>query len=456
MKRVAVWLSLLALGSCSPASVQPSAPEAPPHLAPPSPSPSASAGPVVNPAPDAASRRVRAMLDRVSRLRSLPVRGDVRAATIDRATMVAQLKQNLREQIPAEVVHGQGEFLRAFGFLPPDYDFEAGLFRLLEGQLAGYYDPDLKAMFLMDDLSSSEADATLAHELVHALQDQHYDLAPRMRYRPDANDAQSALQSLAEGDATSAMMDYLLAEQGGTAEDLPDAMMEAQIAAGVMLSPELASCPGILRNSLMSPYLDGVRLVHALRRRGGWAAVDRVWQTPPATTEQLLHLDKLDAREAPEAVPPPSIEPLGPGWSVAYADVYGEQGVRLAFEEWMPRRVAARAAQGWAGDRAVLATSTTGTRRMAAWRIRFDPHGAPPARSGEAREAFDAIVAAWGDAKKGAREVCHPLPGGTALFALIRDRDVALVAAPAATDSSPTSSSCAVARRWAAAIVSSR
>lgn len=455
MKRPAASLLLLSIASCSPASRQDTL--EPPAA--PIPSPQSSTSPAPAPsadqAPDPAEAQVHAMLQVVSRLRELPVRGPVRSATIDRPTMLSQLRQNVHDEIPAEVVRGQGEFLRAFGFLPPGFDFEAGLYRLMESQLAGYYDPDRKAMFLMDDLSASEADATLAHELVHALQDQHYDLAPRLKYHPDANDAQSAVQSLAEGDATSAMLDYVLAKQDRDALSIPDSLIDAQIAAGIALSPALASSPSILRNSLVSPYLDGVQLVHALRRRGGWAAVDAVWKNPPATTEQLLHIEKLDAREPAESVATPPLQALGSGWRETYRDVYGEQGVRLAFEEWMPRRAAAKAAAGWAGDRAVLAVDPSGKRLAAAWRIRFDACRPPLATNAEASEAFGAITSAWNVAAATRRESCQVLADGAARLVAIQDRDVLLVALPAWKPDHSEPSGCAAGKLWAHAILSS-
>lgn len=455
MRRAATSLLLLTIAACSPAASQ-NALE-PTSTRPSSPRPHASVvASAASPTPgsDPAEAQVNAMLQVVSRLRALPVRGPVRSATIDRPTMLSQLRQNVRDEIPSEVVRGQGEFLRAFGFLPAGFDFEAGLYRLMESQLAGYYDPDLKAMFLMDDLSASEADATLAHELVHALQDQHYDLAPRLKYRPDANDAQSAIQSLAEGDATSAMLDYVLAQQDRDALSIPDSLIDAQIAAGIALSPALAASPSILRNSLVSPYLDGVQLVHALRRRGGWAAVDAVWKNPPATTEQLLHVEKLDARELAESVAIPPLLALGSGWREAYHEIYGEQGVRLAFEEWMPRRAAARAAAGWAGDRAVLAVDSSGSRLAAAWRIRFDAGGSPPTRIPEASEAFAAITSAWGSPSAKGREACRLLPDGTALLVSMQDRDVLLVALPASKSDQGQAPGCLTAAQWARSILS--
>jgi hypothetical protein len=372
--------------------------------------------------------------------------------------MISQLKKHVQEEVPPEAIRGQGEFLRAFGFIPADFDFEKGLYGLVESQLAGYYDPDDKAMFLMNDLSPQEADATLAHELVHALQDQHYDLGPRMKYRPDSNDAQSALQSLAEGDATSAMLDYVLVAEGKDALSIPDVMLELQISAGMSVSPELARFPAILRNSLVAPYIDGVRFVHGLRRRGGWAAVDEVWRNPPTTTEQLLHLDKLAKREAAEAVPVPNPSLLGPTWQATYWDVYGEQGLRIALETWLPRKVAIAAAQGWAGDHAMVAVrhSSAGDETVAAWRLRFDAGVPPLAKSAEALEAFRAIVRAWDRNTATSEPVCRMGPDGTPVVILTRDRDVVLVAGHGLVSASGNNAACALGIRWGSAILASQ
>ena len=79
---------------------------------------------------------------------------------------------------------------------------------------------------MASDLGEDEAEATLAHELVHALQDQRWDLESRSRYRPGDGDRSEAVSALAEGDATSAMFDVMIARaalgQNKTALDLPD------------------------------------------------------------------------------------------------------------------------------------------------------------------------------------------------------------------------------------------
>jgi hypothetical protein len=374
--------------------------------------------------------------------------------------MIAQVRRRAQAQIPPHVLHGQGAFLRAFGLLPADFDFEAGVYSLLESQLAGYYDHDDKVMFLMDDLSPAEAEATLAHELVHALQDQHYELAPKLAYRPEANDAQGAVQCLAEGDALSAMLDYLLAPKHQDALALSDRMLEIQIAASTALSPDASRFPPVLMSSLTAPYADGVKLVHALRRRGGWSAVDAVWRSPPASTEQVLHLEKLDAREPPESVPVPTIAPLGAGWRVAYSDVFGEQGLRIAAEEWMPRKSAAQLASGWGGDRAVVAekASPSAAGLAAAWHLRFDRAPKPRAEDAEAVEAFEALSRAWESRSTRGAPLCRILPTGSPLAAVRRGRDLALVSGPH-PESAPRAAGtdpCKPAVAWARAVVAER
>lgn len=103
--------------------------------------------------------------------------------------------------------------LFALGVVPASFDYEE--LARVDGLAAGwFYDPKQKAMFLARDLPPAERSATLAHELVHALQDQHYDLEKRLKFREDSGDEQSAIHALAEGDATSAMLDHVLATRG--------------------------------------------------------------------------------------------------------------------------------------------------------------------------------------------------------------------------------------------------
>ena len=236
-------------------------------------------------------------------------------------------------------------------------------------------------MVLLDDLGVEAQEATLWHELVHALQDQHYDLQKLTKWQPERGDAVSAAQSFAEGDALSAMMDVMLLPRGQRALDVPESLVIQGMAA-IEALPEVRDVPSILKRSIVAPYTDGMTFTHALRREGDWARVDAAWLKPPETTEQLLHPEKYRTREAAEKVPLPPAPPGGPA-TARYRDVLGEQTIRLVLEDWVPLDTARKAAAGWAGDR--VAVFADGDRRAVGIALRYDDEAS-------ARRAFEAIV----------------------------------------------------------------
>ena len=425
--------------------------------------------------------KVAEFLARVAAARRLPARAPVEAEELDRAALIAGVRAHVARELPPHVIRNQGELLVGLGLVPPDFDYEEGTFRLLEAQLAGFYEYRTKKMYLAADLDEDAADLTLAHELVHALQDQYYDLGKHVSYKPEANDRESAVQSLAEGDATSAMMDVMNPARRPTFE-MSDDLFTASIEGSMNATAGSAAAPAVLRASLLAPYVDGVLFVHALRRRGvargnadasGWDEVDRAWKSPPETTEQLLHLDKYDAREPAErlgAVLPPAQQ----GWVTVYEDIFGEQGLRIAAEQWMPKKVAATAASGWGGDRLAVfrrasgdAASTSGEpgatanarvpagTYAVAWHLRFDPGRQDV--DVEARQAFKAIadgLRARRDA--GASTTVCVERGALGPMAVVRNgRDIAIAAGPYEHEGARVSSraACAQTVRWAADIV---
>jgi hypothetical protein len=220
-----------------------------------------------------------------------------------------------------------------------------------------------------------------------------------------------------------------------------------------------ADAPHVMRTSLAAPYIYGTLFVHSLRRQGGWGAVDRAWEEPPTTSEQILHIDKWMAHEPPIKVDPPRFETLGAGWKVADEDSEGELGARIAFEEWMEPKAAAEASAGWGGDRGALLTN--GDRVAFAWRLRFDPAG--KGKDEHATRSYSAITHAL-DKTLGAAKVnsvsfvCRERPDRGPLAILRQGTDLVFVAGPASTASAAWSSAgdCALARRWTREIAGAR
>jgi hypothetical protein len=402
-------------------------------------------------------------------IRELPATGKVNAEVIGRQRMLVLIREQLRREVPRPVVDGTSKMLFAFGAVNKGFDLEQSLLDLMSAELAGFYQPEQKTLYLLDDLVGPERDATLSHELVHALQDQHYDLHTLIAYRDDASDEQSAVHALAEGDATSAMLDQILAPRGLRGIDVEDELVSLQARGMMELNPDLASVPGIIRRSVISSYTDGLPFVHWARRRGGWAEVDKAWRDPPRTSEQLLHPDKYLAREPPIVLPLPLAPEAGPR-TLIYRDIQGEQSLRLLLEEWVLPKTAAEAARGWGGDR--LAVFSEGDRTAVAWHLRYDdPQSAarsmvtiargvlrkdenPPTGNG-ARETPSAQ-----EAERAIRRgtVCQARAQRGAFAAVRKGADIAIVAGPftPVAAAAAATSSCAAAVRWATAVASQR
>jgi hypothetical protein len=296
----------------------------------------------------------------------------VKGLLISRPEIERFILQQIDEEAPKDVIPATEALLFGFGTVDASFNYKQTLIDLMTSQLLGFYDPKRKTFFVSGELSGDEADATLWHELVHALQDQHYDLSRLTDWEPDRGDTQAAAHALAEGDATSAMLDAVMKPRGGTALDLPDGMLRAES----VLGAAALSAPGILVRSLIAPYADGLTFTHHLRKRGGFAQVDVAWRSPPISTEQLLHPEKYFAAEAPLVVPLPSSPPHLPDFSERFHDVMGEQGARLLLEEWLPAGTAAAAASDWGGDRLAVFSDEARRRWAVAWHLRFDSSAA--------------------------------------------------------------------------------
>ena len=346
------------------------------------------------PSPPAAetheSRLIARMLKRVELARGLDSPKPVPGVMLGRPALIAQVKQHVARELPPEAIRNEGLVLQLLGFVPTQFDYEAAEYRLLEDQLAGYYEPADGTMYMASDLADDEAEATLAHELVHALQDQRWNLRERSKYRAGEGDRSAAVSALAEGDATSAMFDVLIARAspggGKTALSMPDEVFAEQVHQSMSHGPG-AQAPHVMRASLAAPYIYGTLFVHVLRRRGGWEAVNRAWDDAPTTSEQVMHVEKWLAHEQPMKVEAPTFAALGGGWEVADEDSEGELGARVAFEEWLDATRAADLSAGWGGDRGILVAN--GDRAAFAWTLRYDPGKMAESR---ATEVFPAIA----------------------------------------------------------------
>ncbi len=238
--------------------------------------------------------------------------------------------------------------LALFGLLEPGFhlwDFYADLY---EEQVAGYYDPDIQKMYVVGSRWGGSERLTYAHEYVHALQDQNFDLRDGLGYSDEACQEDSercaAIAALIEGDATLAEGQWWRAY--ATEQDQLD--LSADIADYEPLVFD--SAPAYLQADFLFPYEEGLTFVQSLFRKGGWAAVDAAYLDPPTTTEVILHPERY-GKDEPIPVDLPDLnETFVEGWRKLDAAVLGEWYTRLVLEERIPEREAEQAAAGWGGD----------------------------------------------------------------------------------------------------------
>lgn len=434
MKRA---LLALALAGCS------AAPSPQPASQPIDPAPVVTPAPQKAPPPDPeaeAKRKVAAMLVKVAQARGLPVTREVPGKVLDLEQVLAKIKAKVEKEIPAEVVEHDGELMAALELVPADYDFVEGALRLIQGRIAGFYEPADHTMYLVDDLNDDEADETLAHELDHALQDQSFDLKRLLDFAPGDGDRTAAGHAVAEGDAMSAMFDVTL----GSAFNVPDTALRQVLALSNAVSESSVKTPRILQETLVAPYADGFAFVQERRQSGGWGAVDAAWRKLPASTEQLMHADKYLANEPPVNVSAPTIAALGPGFRAMTNDVVGEQGLKIMLAQWTNETGATAGAAGWGGDRYVVARRDDGPGRHAiavGWRVVMDTDR-------DAGELADLLKKRFGAGCR-ERKTVGPITW------LRKGRDLALAAGPyTRLGKTPESAGgCALANKWAKEIL---
>src|SRR5215831_7784750 len=106
-------------------------------------------------------------------------------------------------------MHAEEVTLKKLGLAPPDFQYRALMLRVLTEQVAGYYDPKVQTFHLADWVDVDGQRPIMAHELTHALQDQHFNLRRFEHWPKGDSDAELAAHALIEGDATLAMVMYV-------------------------------------------------------------------------------------------------------------------------------------------------------------------------------------------------------------------------------------------------------
>src|SRR5882672_6540089 len=244
------------------------------------------------------------VLKETSEIRHLAILRPVQSSTQSRPEIERMLIKNLDEETTPAQIHAGEVTLKKLGLAPPDFQYRALMLRVLTEQVAGYYDPKTGQFHLADWIDLDGQRPIMAHELTHALQDQHFNLRRFEHWPKGDSDAELATHALIEGDATLAMALYV------ANNPLRALAFLKSLGTMGMASQELEKAPRALRETLLFPYQQGTDWTKNLYKQAGWNPVSRAFTELPQSTEQILHPEKYLAHEAPVKVTLPDITSL--------------------------------------------------------------------------------------------------------------------------------------------------
>jgi hypothetical protein len=243
------------------------------------------------------------VLKQTSEIRELPILRPVKSGAQSRAEIERMLIKNLDEQTTPAEMHATELALQKLGLAPSDFQYRPFIIKLLTEQVAGYYDPKAQEFHLADWLELEGQKPVMAHELTHALQDQHFNLRRFEKWPHGDSDAELAAHALIEGDATLAMMIYMVKNP------LVALAFSRSLASGIS-SEQFNLAPRALRESLVFPYRQGAEWTTQLYKQGGWPMVSRAFTKLPLSSEQILHPEKYFNYERPVKVTLPDVRNL--------------------------------------------------------------------------------------------------------------------------------------------------
>ncbi len=279
----------------------------------------------------------------VEAIRGLKFRRPVDFELIPREELPRVVRELLRQQYSPGEIRDYGLVLAFAGMLPSQVDLETVLVELLGEQVAAFYNQFNSRMFLFEgtNLKLLQNRIILAHELVHAIQDQHFDLKSFPLTIKDNDDRAMAAQALIEGDATVVMGEY--SSRNMTAEGF------GQYLGSLVTTPvrNLARAPLYLRESLLFPYLAGAEYVRYLHESGGFERVNQAYTERPASTAMIyspwMHHEQN---------PPGDWLPVKAGGDLQiYENTLGAFGLRVWFRQWGAGNAGIEIAQTWRADR---------------------------------------------------------------------------------------------------------
>jgi hypothetical protein len=233
----------------------------------------------------------------------------------------------------------------------------AGAFAAVVGR---FFATDFGKPYVVADSENFQPHDEIAvvHEFAHELQQLEFDISAIRESISGNSDQRRALNGLIEGDAVLTHLLYMgehleIEEQ----EDAQTTSVNSDISG-------FFAAPIAIQQLTLFPYLDGQSFaIELFLRTEDFEAIDEVYAYVPRSTEQIIHVEKYDAREEPDEVSLPDITAaLGEGWTELDRNTLGELFIGAYLLSELDVAAVNDAASGWGGDQYLLLENEAGER----------------------------------------------------------------------------------------------
>ncbi len=245
------------------------------------------------------------------------------------------LAKRIKKTLKPDEIYADELGLKMFGLVPQDFDLRKSTIDLLTEQAAAFYDYDTKKLFMLEGSPVDEETTTLAHELSHALADQHFDLERFMDENPANDDENLAHTAVVEGQASWLMLAYDLKEQGQPPAPTAQMLKSIEDSSDQSMTeyPVLKGSPLYIQQSLLFPYTEGSAFFDAVYKKMGEASFSAVFTDAPVDTSQIIHPERYFAHQV-SATPELVKLPNGPSEEITEGSL-GEFDHRILLRQYL-------------------------------------------------------------------------------------------------------------------------
>ncbi len=218
-------------------------------------------------------------------IRKIAFKHEVKRDVTAREDLRALLIKEIDEQMTPEEFRANELGLKALGLLPRDFPLKEAMVKVYSEEIAAYYDTKTQTMHLIKEpeakankppsflerllgktsgFDKDENKTVIAHELTHALADQHFQLDAMQKVVKHDDDRDLALSALIEGEATLTMIGAQMEDwDGSKIREVPASRLDRIFGLIMPFMPlaggaSLRKAPVILSESMIFPYLRGL------------------------------------------------------------------------------------------------------------------------------------------------------------------------------------------------------